>query len=206
MGALQGFAECSAPTLPSIFEDTFETMALVEALYRSSERPGGLSLSLDTHAPYPSAHERYDTFNQASRPGWASAQPASEFARPAPPWPSLLLHTSNLCDRSAVSIPKEIEWTGEVSPPQTDPHLLNVFLLGDSITRSYYLQVTKDLAGVASVYLMSSPTTDGDSRLPQQIAAFDTLENVSFAVVHFNNACTDGSTPRPGRRPPSRAS
>jgi hypothetical protein len=103
MGALQAFAEGSAPTVPSIFEDAFETMTLVEALYRSSERPGGLSLSLDTHdAPYPSAHERHDTFNQASRPGWASAQPASEFARPAPPWPSLLLHTSNLCDRSGV--------------------------------------------------------------------------------------------------------
>jgi predicted dehydrogenase len=40
MGALQAFAEGSAPTLPSDFEDAFETMALVEALYRSTERPG----------------------------------------------------------------------------------------------------------------------------------------------------------------------
>lgn len=40
MGALQSFAEGSAPTLPSHFEDAFRTMALVEALYRSSERPG----------------------------------------------------------------------------------------------------------------------------------------------------------------------
>ena len=40
MGALQAFAEGSAPTLPSSFEDAFQTMALVEALYRSSERPG----------------------------------------------------------------------------------------------------------------------------------------------------------------------
>ena len=40
MGALQAFAEGSAPSLPSNFEDAFETMALVEALYRSSERPG----------------------------------------------------------------------------------------------------------------------------------------------------------------------
>ena len=39
MGALQAFAEGSAPTLPSNFEDAFETMALVEALYRSSDRP-----------------------------------------------------------------------------------------------------------------------------------------------------------------------
>jgi predicted dehydrogenase len=40
MGALQCFAEGSVPTLPSHFEDAFQTMALVEALYRSSEKPG----------------------------------------------------------------------------------------------------------------------------------------------------------------------
>ncbi|HEY0785783.1 MAG TPA: Gfo/Idh/MocA family oxidoreductase [Acidobacteriaceae bacterium] len=40
MGALQAFAEGSAPTLPTHYEDAFQTMALVEALYRSSERPG----------------------------------------------------------------------------------------------------------------------------------------------------------------------
>jgi predicted dehydrogenase len=46
MGALQCFAEGTASTLPSHFEDAFQTMALVEALYRSSERPGEL-LPLD---------------------------------------------------------------------------------------------------------------------------------------------------------------
>jgi predicted dehydrogenase len=40
MGALQCFAEGSSSTLPSHFEDAFQTMALVEALYRSSERSG----------------------------------------------------------------------------------------------------------------------------------------------------------------------
>lgn len=40
MGVLQAFAEGSAGSLPSHFEDAFHTMALVEALYRSSERPG----------------------------------------------------------------------------------------------------------------------------------------------------------------------
>jgi len=46
MGALQAYAEGSAATLPSHFEDAFHTMALVEACYRSSERPGE-PLSLD---------------------------------------------------------------------------------------------------------------------------------------------------------------
>jgi predicted dehydrogenase len=40
MGALQAYAEGSAATLPTHFEDAFHTMALVEALYRSSERSG----------------------------------------------------------------------------------------------------------------------------------------------------------------------
>ena len=39
MGALQCFAEGTISTLPSHFEDAFQTMALVEALYRSNERP-----------------------------------------------------------------------------------------------------------------------------------------------------------------------
>ena len=38
MGALQAFAEGSAATLPSSFEDAYQTMALVEAAYRSSDR------------------------------------------------------------------------------------------------------------------------------------------------------------------------
>ncbi|MCU1316796.1 MAG: Oxidoreductase, Gfo/Idh/MocA family [Candidatus Acidoferrum typicum] len=46
MGALQSFAEGSASTLPSHFEDAFQTMALVEALYHSSELPG-VPLRLD---------------------------------------------------------------------------------------------------------------------------------------------------------------
>jgi predicted dehydrogenase len=39
MGALQAFVEGSAPDLPTNFESAYETMALVEAAYRSSARP-----------------------------------------------------------------------------------------------------------------------------------------------------------------------
>lgn len=86
-----------------------------------------------------------------------------------------------------VSIPEEIEWTWEVRPPHPDLQLPNVLLLGDSITRNYFPQVTKDLAGVANVYLMSSSTSVGDPRLPHQIAEFAAMEKVRFRVVHFNN-------------------
>jgi hypothetical protein len=86
-----------------------------------------------------------------------------------------------------VSFPEEIEWTWEVRPTHPDPQLPNVLLLGDSISRAYFPQVTKDLTGVANVYLMASSTSVGDPRLPHQIAEFAALENVHFRVVHFNN-------------------
>lgn len=89
--------------------------------------------------------------------------------------------------QKTVSIPEEIEWTWEVRPAHADAKLPNVLLLGDSISRNYFPQVTKDLKGVANVYLMASSTSVGDPRLPQQIAEFAKLEGVHFSVVHFNN-------------------
>jgi len=46
MGALQAFAEGSAATLPTHYDDAYQTMALVEALYRAGEHRGE-SLSLE---------------------------------------------------------------------------------------------------------------------------------------------------------------
>jgi hypothetical protein len=85
------------------------------------------------------------------------------------------------------SIPEEIEWTWEVRPQHPDPQLPNVLLLGDSIARNYFPQVTKDLAGIANVYLMASSTLLGDPRLAAQIAEFGVLGDVSFRVLHCNN-------------------
>jgi hypothetical protein len=86
-----------------------------------------------------------------------------------------------------VSIPEEIEWTWEVRPPHPDPKLPNVLLLGDSLSRNYFPQVTRDLAGVANVYLMASSTSVGDPRLPNEIREFAAMEHVPFRIVHFNN-------------------
>jgi hypothetical protein len=85
------------------------------------------------------------------------------------------------------SITEEIEWTWEVRPPHPNPQLPNVLLLGDSISRNYFTQVTKDLTGVANVYLMASSTSVGDPRLPHLIMEFAAMEKVQFRVVHFNN-------------------
>lgn len=86
-----------------------------------------------------------------------------------------------------VSIPEEIEWTWEVRPPHPDAKLPNVLLLGDSLARNYFPQVTKDLAGMANVYLMASSTSVGDPRLPWEIREFAAMEHVHFRIVHFNN-------------------
>jgi hypothetical protein len=89
--------------------------------------------------------------------------------------------------QKTVSIPEEIEWTWEVRPPHPDAKLPNVLLLGDSLSRNYFPQVTKDLAGMANVYLMASSISVGDPRLPREIREFAAMENVPFRVVHFNN-------------------
>lgn len=93
----------------------------------------------------------------------------------------------SLSAQKPVSIPEEIEWTWEVRPPHPDPRLPSVLLLGDSISRNYFPEVRKDLAGVANVYLMASSTCVGDPRIEQQIAEFAAMEGVRFTVVHFNN-------------------
>lgn len=85
------------------------------------------------------------------------------------------------------SSPEEIEWTWEVRPSHPNPDLPNVLLLGDSLTRNYFPEVTKDLKDVANVYLMAASTSVGDPRLPHQIAEFAAMEHVRFRVIHFNN-------------------
>ncbi len=49
MAALQCYMEGSAKTLPSHYEDAYQTMQLVEALYRSSESGAGRVLMEDAH-------------------------------------------------------------------------------------------------------------------------------------------------------------
>lgn len=85
------------------------------------------------------------------------------------------------------SIPEQIEWTWEVRPEHANPALPNVLLIGDSLTRNLFPEVTKDLSGVANVYLFAASTSVGDPRLTPQIEEFVKMEGVRFHVVHFNN-------------------
>ncbi len=91
------------------------------------------------------------------------------------------------CLAKQVSKPEPIEWTWEVRPEQVNAKLPNVLLEGDSISRNYYPEVQKGLAGKANVYLMASSISVGDPRLGPAIVAFQKMEAVPFAVIHFNN-------------------
>jgi len=87
----------------------------------------------------------------------------------------------------STSRPEEIEWTWEVRPTHADTKLPNVLLAGDSISRNYYPEVQRQLAGVANVYLFATSASVGDPRLLHQLAEFALMEDIHFQVVHFNN-------------------
>jgi len=121
----------------------------------------------------------------------------------------LILTSTAFAAQKRISIPEEIEWTWDVRPPHPDTKLPNVLLLGDSISRNYFPEVTKDLAGAANVYLMASSTSVGDPRLPREIREFAAMEHVPFRVVHFNNGMHGWSYTEaqykaafPGSKPP----
>ena len=85
------------------------------------------------------------------------------------------------------SILEKIEWTWAAQPDAPNPALPNVLLLGDSITRGYYPEVAKLLAGRANCYLFATSAASGDPRLISQIDDYFAMMSLKFAVIHFNN-------------------
>ncbi len=68
-------------------------------------------------------------------------------------------------------------------PPEADPHLPNVLLLGDSISIGYMLDVREQLSGDANVWrpaVNCGPTTRGLELLDQWIG------DRKWDVIHFN--------------------
>ena len=82
---------------------------------------------------------------------------------------------------------EEITWTWEVRPAHADANLPNVLLLGHSITRNYFPEVQRQLAGTANVYPPATSVSVGDPRLQRQLGEYSAAERVTFSVVHFNN-------------------
>ena len=108
----------------------------------------------------------------------------------------LLIAFGASCYGAAASAPQQqenrTEWTWNVAPQHPDPQLPNVALVGDSISRNYFPEVQRRLAGKANVYLMANSISIGDPDLPGAISMFSQMAGVRFRVVHFNNGLHGG--------------
>ena len=80
---------------------------------------------------------------------------------------------------------ESIEWCDIWISHANETNLPRVLLIGDSITRAYYPEVEKRLAGKAYVGRLSSSAFISDPALLRQIEMV--LGQYKFEVIHFNN-------------------
>ena len=80
---------------------------------------------------------------------------------------------------------ESIEWCDIWISHANETNLPRVLLIGDSITRAYYPEVEKNLAGKAYVGRLASSAFISDPALLQQIEMI--LSQYKFDVIHFNN-------------------
>jgi hypothetical protein len=80
---------------------------------------------------------------------------------------------------------ESIEWCDIWISHADETNLPRVLLIGDSITRAYYPEVEKHLAGHAYVGRLASSAFISDPALTRQIVMM--LSQYKFDVIHFNN-------------------
>jgi hypothetical protein len=80
---------------------------------------------------------------------------------------------------------ESIEWCDIWISHANETNLPRVLLIGDSITRAYYPEVERKLAGHAYVARLSSSAFISDPVLLKQIEMV--LGSMKFDVIHFNN-------------------
>jgi lysophospholipase L1-like esterase len=80
---------------------------------------------------------------------------------------------------------ESIEWCDIWISHANETNLPRVLLIGDSITRDYYPEVEKQLAGKAFVARLSTSRFMGDPVLLKEIELV--LDETKFDVIHFNN-------------------
>lgn len=80
---------------------------------------------------------------------------------------------------------ESIEWCDIWISHANETNLPRVLLIGDSITRAYYPEVERKLAGCAYVARLSSSAFISDPALLKQIEMV--LGSMKFDVIHFNN-------------------
>ena len=80
---------------------------------------------------------------------------------------------------------ESIEWCDLWISHANETNLPRVLLIGDSITRAYYPEVEKNLAGKVYVGRLASSAFISDPILLKEIAMV--LDQYKFDVIHFNN-------------------
>lgn len=80
---------------------------------------------------------------------------------------------------------ESIEWCDLWISHANETNLPRVLLIGDSITRAYYPQVEKKLAGKACVGRLATSAFVSDPILLKEVAMV--LDEYKFDVIHFNN-------------------
>ena len=80
---------------------------------------------------------------------------------------------------------ESIEWCDIWISHANETNLPRVLLIGDSITRTYYPEVEKHLAGKAYVGRLSTSAFISDRAIARQITMV--LSQYKFDVIHFNN-------------------
>jgi hypothetical protein len=99
---------------------------------------------------------------------------------------SILTSSENVkADDYPVSAKESIEWCDIWVSHANETNLPRVLLIGDSITRAYYPEVEKRLAGKAYVARLSSSAFLSDPILLDQIKIV--LGEYKFDIIHFNN-------------------
>src|SRR6266576_922511 len=88
-------------------------------------------------------------------------------------------------DKSSMASLEPIEWCDIWISHADETNLPRVLLIGDSITRGYYPEVEKGLAGKAFVARLSTSRFVADPVLLKEVALV--LDETKFDVVHFNN-------------------
>jgi hypothetical protein len=80
---------------------------------------------------------------------------------------------------------ESIEWCDIWISHANETNLPRVLLIGDSITRAYYPEVEKKLAGKAYVARLATSRFASDPVLAKEIALV--LDGTKFDIIHFNN-------------------
>jgi lysophospholipase L1-like esterase len=98
---------------------------------------------------------------------------------------ALALSLITACSAPAQPSHESIEWCDIWISHANETNLPRVLLIGDSITRDYYPQVEKRLAGKAFVARLTTSRFLADPVLLKEIELV--LDQMKFDVIHFNN-------------------